>query len=268
MQTRIGLAADMANLGLRPVHAVNRAYVTSIRGAGGLPFIVPTLEPSDASAVVAELDGLVLSGGGDLAPATYGSIPGAGLYGVDAERDRWELALVAAAEELGVPVLGVCRGLQVLNVAAGGSLIPNLPDRTDQAHLVTDRDREPVHPVAVAPQSLLHGLIGPHCAVNSLHHQAADRVGAGLRAVALAPDGVIEALEDRRWGRTLGVQWHPELLTGQPEQAALWSWLIDVAKAWRTRRGGAVRTPVGNQRTSLGAMTAGAPALAATGQAA
>jgi gamma-glutamyl-gamma-aminobutyrate hydrolase PuuD len=107
----------------------------------------------------------------------------------------------------------------------------------------------------VAPESLLHGLIGPRGAVNSLHHQAADRVGTGLRAVGWAPGGVIEALEDTRWGRTLGVQWHPELLTGQPEQAALWSWLTHVAVAWRTRRDGAGRPPVADQLAGSGALT-------------
>ena len=160
-----------------------------MRAAGGLPFIVPTLDPSDATAVVAELDGLVLSGGGDLDPSTYGGISGPGLFGVDAERDQWELALVAAADDLGIPVLGICRGLQTLNVAAGGTLIPHLPDCTDQAHRVVERDREPVHSVSVVDGSVLHGMTGPSCGVNSLHHQAADRVGSGLRAVAWRPTG-------------------------------------------------------------------------------
>lgn len=243
MQARIGVAAAPAKVGLQPVHAVNRVYVTAVRAAGALPFVVPTLEPSDAWAVAAELDGLVIGGGGDLEPSSYGAAPGPQLAGVDPERDRWELALIAAAEELGVPVLGICRGLQALNVAAGGTLVPHLPDRTDQAHCVTERDCEPVHSVAVVEGSLLHRLSGPSCGVNSLHHQAAERVGTGLRAVAFAPDGVVEALEDTRWGRTLGVQWHPELLTSQPEQVALWSWLVDAAAAWRTRRHGPTEVP-------------------------
>jgi putative glutamine amidotransferase len=238
MEARIGIAAAPAPLGLHPGHTINRVYVTAVRAVGGLPFVVPTLEPSDALAVAAELDGLVLSGGGDLDPVTYGGAPGPDLYGVDVERDRWELALVAAAEELGVPVLGVCRGVQTLNVAAGGTLVPHLPDLTDQAHRVTERDHEPVHPVNVVGGSMLHALVGESCGVNSLHHQAADRVGTGLRAVAFAPDGVIEAVEDTRWNRMLGVQWHPELLPGQPEQVALWSWLISAAAAWRIRRSG------------------------------
>jgi putative glutamine amidotransferase len=240
MQARIGIAAAPGQLGLLPVHAVNRVYVAAVRAAGGLPFVVPTLDPSDAPAVVSELDGFVLSGGGDLDPETYGGERGPELTGVDAERDRWELALVAAAEDLGVPVLGICRGLQTLNVAAGGTLVPHLPDRSDQAHRVLERECEVVHRVDVVRGSLLGGLAGPVCGVNSLHHQAADRVGSGLKAVAFAPDGVIEALEDTRWGRTLGVQWHPELLTGHPEQVALWSWLVDAAAEWRTRRSGSM----------------------------
>lgn len=236
MTLRIGVAANQALLNLLPVHAVNRVYVTAVRAAGAIPFIVPTLDPSDALAVVAELDGLVLSGGGDLDPTTYGATPGPELAGVDLDRDRWELALVAAAEDLGVPVLGICRGLQTLNVAHGGTLVPHLPDRSDQAHRVLERDCEPVHPVIVERTSLLHGLTGPSFGVNSLHHQAADTVGSGLRAVGLAPDGVIEALEDTRWGRTLAVQWHPELLAGRPEHDALWTWLVDAAGACRARR--------------------------------
>jgi len=257
MQARIGIVAAQAELNHLPVHAVNRVYVSAVRAAGGLPFVVPTLDPSDASAVVTEIDGLVLSGGGDLDPATYGGTRGPDLIGVDAARDRWELALVAAAEELGVPVLGVCRGLQTLNVAAGGSLVSHLPDFTEQAHRVTERDREPVHSVAAVEGSLLHGLTGPSCGVNSLHHQAADRVGAGLRAVGFAPDGVIEALEDTRWGRTLGVQWHPELLSGQAEQVALWTWLVDAAGAWRTRRHGAHLASAGRPAPGLAVVPTG-----------
>jgi putative glutamine amidotransferase len=268
MQARIGVAAAPAQLGLLPVHAVNRAYVTAVRAAQGMPFIVPVLDPSDAQAVVTELDGLVLCGGGDLEPATYGGIPGPGLYGVDPDRDRWELALLAAAEEVGVPVLGVCRGLQTLNVAAGGTLVPHLPDLTDQAHRVLERDREPVHPVAVFEGSLLHGLTGPTCHVNSLHHQAADRIGTGLRAVGHAPDGVVEALEDTRSGRTLGVQWHPELLPGQAEQAAVWSWLVVAACAWRTRRQGRARFSVADEASTLKVMSGDAPESATAGQAA
>jgi putative glutamine amidotransferase len=263
MQVRIGIAAAPGQIGLLPVHAVNRVYVTAVRLGGGLPFVVPMLDPSDASAVVAELDGLVLSGGGDLDPATYGGVAGPDLAGVDSERDLWELALVTAAEDLGVPVLGICRGLQTLNVAAGGTLIAHLPDCTDQAHRVIERDSEAVHPIDVVSGSLLDGLTGAGCGVNSLHHQAADRVGSGLKAVAFAPDGVIEALEDTRWGRTLGVQWHPELLTGQPEQVALWSWLVDASAAWRTRRSGGM--------TAVAAVPAGAapvPVLVADGSAA
>lgn len=239
VHARVGIVACQAKLGLLPVHAVNRAYISAVRAAGGVPLILPTLDPSDAHAMLSELDGLVLSGGGDFEPASYGGVDGPGLIDVDPERDRWELALVAAAEDLGVPVLGICRGLQALNVAAGGTLVAHLPDRSDQPHRVLDRDREPVHSVDVIEGSLLHGLTGTSCGVNSLHHQAADQVGTGLRAVGFAPDGMIEALEDTRWGRTLGVQWHPELLAGQPEQAALFSWLVEASLGWRSRRLGA-----------------------------
>jgi putative glutamine amidotransferase len=268
MEARIGIAAAQNQVGNVPGHSINRVYVKAVRAAGGLPLVVPVLEPSDALAMVSELDALVLSGGGDLEPALYGGTPGPEMTEIDGARDRWELALIAAAEELGVPVLGICRGLQALNVAAGGSLVPHLPDCTDRAHRVIERDSEPVHQVAVIEGSLLHGLTGPVCGVNSLHHQAADRIGTGLRAVGHAPDGVIEAVEDTRWGRTLGVQWHPELLIGQPEQMALWSWLIDAAATWRTRRNGTTRVSFTAELGTLAVVTGEDPSAATAVEAA
>ncbi|MFN2607341.1 MAG: gamma-glutamyl-gamma-aminobutyrate hydrolase family protein [Acidimicrobiales bacterium] len=265
MHARIGVAAAPGQMDF-PVHAVNRVYVSAVRAAGGLPVVVPTLDSADAPAMVAELDGLVVSGGGDLDPATYGGTAGPDLKGVDPERDRWELALVVAAEEAGVPVLGICRGMQALNVAAGGTLVPHLPDVSEVAHWVGQRDCEAVHEVRVTEGSLLFGLTGPMCGVNSLHHQAVHRLGAGLQAVAWAPDGVVEAVEDTRWGRTLGVQWHPELLTADPAQAALWRWLVGAAETWRSLRPGTTLVPVAGRPADLAVVPADGPPPATVGQ--
>ena len=139
-------------------------------------------------------------------------------------------ALLAGARERDLPVLGICHGMQALNVARGGSLRQHLPDVTALAHRQDHDPFVPAHSVTVGAQSLLHRLTGaPALPVNSFHHQAADRVGAGLEVCAEAPDGTIEALWDPSARFLLGVQWHPELLTHRPEQAGLFTALIAAA---------------------------------------
>ncbi len=236
MQARIGVVSSTSAIASLPVAAVNRVYVRAVRAADGLPLVVPILDDADADAVVEELDGILLSGGGDLDPVTYGrspADPATDLSEVDIERDRWELALVAAADRRRVPVLGICRGLQAMNVAMGGTLVGHLPDVTDQRHRVPGHERGTVHLVDVDQATLLHELVGARIGVNSLHHQAVDRLGAGLRVAARSPDGTVEAIEGLVGRRTLGVQWHPELLTHRPAQRALFSWLVDAARARR-----------------------------------
>jgi len=185
----------------------------------------------DADALLGRLDGLVFSGGPDLDPGVYGHAPHPQLGpDVDAVSDRYELALLAAAAERDLPVLGICRGMQAMNVARGGSLRQHLPDITALAHRQTHDAFVPAHPVAVAPGSLLHVLSGGvDLPVNSFHHQAADRVGRGLEVCAGAPDGTIEAVWDPSARFLLGVQWHPELLTHLPAQAALFTALVAAA---------------------------------------
>ena len=169
-------------------------------------------------------------GGGDVAASCYGEDPAPEAYGVNVARDTWELALVGAARAAGLPILGLCRGVQVLNVAAGGTLIQHLPVGTDESHKQYERDCETVHPVEVDPGSLLATITGPReFGVNTLHHQAVADVGAGLRPVAWAPDGVIEAVESVDGRPLLGVQWHPELLTHQPPHDRLFAWLVQAA---------------------------------------
>jgi putative glutamine amidotransferase len=229
MKPRIGVTGTPTIHDDRPVGEVNRAFTDAVAVAGAIPFVLPVLDGDDADEVVAGLDGLLLSEGGDVAAWHYGEETGPEACNVDASRDTWELALVAAARNAGLPILGVCRGAQVLNVAAGGSLVQHLPAVTDEPHRVRERDRETVHPVDVDPASVLAAVTGLHrFGVNSLHPQAVGRVGSGLRPVAWAPDGVVEAVESDDH-LLLGVQWHPELLTDQLPHARLFAWLAEAA---------------------------------------
>jgi putative glutamine amidotransferase len=185
----------------------------------------------DAHALLDRLDGLLFSGGPDLDPATYGQ-PRHPLLGPDVDRvaDDYELGLLAAASERDVPVLAICRGLQALNVTRGGTLHQHLPDRTELPHRQTAPPHEPTHVVTVAAGSPLHRLAGRRrLRVNSFHHQAADRLGAGLEVIARAADGTVEALHDPAARFCLGVQWHAETLTHLPEHAPVLAALVAAA---------------------------------------
>jgi putative glutamine amidotransferase len=180
----------------------------------------------DAHALLDRLDGLVFSGGPDLDPAAYGQARHP-LLGPDVDRvaDDYELGLLAAALERDVPLLAICRGLQALNVARGGTLHQHLP-----GHRQTAPPYEPTHPVTVAAGSPLHRLTGHRrLHVNSFHHQAVDRLGAGLEVIARAGDGTVEALHDPAARFALGVQWHAETLTHLPEHAGLLTALVAAA---------------------------------------
>jgi putative glutamine amidotransferase len=227
MKPRIGITSAPTVYDGRRVERVNHWYVDAVARAGGLPLILPALPPTDAEAILAGLDGMVLTGGGDVDPWLYGEEPAPEVYDVDAARDEWELALIRGAVD--VPVLGICRGAQLLNVAAGGSLIQHLPDVT-QNHRQRERHTEAVHFVEVAPGSQLAEVLGTrHLGVNSIHHQAIARVGQGLRAVAWSPDGVIEAVEREDGAPVLAVQWHPESLVDHVPHGQLFLWLTRTA---------------------------------------
>jgi putative glutamine amidotransferase len=230
MKARVGITTTPALQEEVLREKITRAYVTAVKRAGAVPFVLPILEPGDAETVVASLDALVLSGGGDVDPSLYGQIAVPEVDGLDAGRDAYELALLGAALTLGIPVLGICRGAQLINVARGGTLVQHLPGVTELSHREKDRVAEAVHTVDVAPDSFLATVTGSTVlGVNSLHHQAVDRVGAGLRVVGRAPDGVVEAIESAGPERLLGVQWHPELLVEDAAHVALFEWLVHEA---------------------------------------
>ncbi|HTK47994.1 MAG TPA: gamma-glutamyl-gamma-aminobutyrate hydrolase family protein [Gemmatimonadaceae bacterium] len=200
---------------------VNAAYTDAIRGAGLLPLVLPVLDPADAAAALDGVAGLVLTGGEDVNPARYGTAPHPRLGEVHDGRDAFETALVAAARERSLPTLAICRGVQILDVALGGTLLQDIPSERPDA--IVHNGQWPrtarVHEVDVVAESRLARALGTERpVVNSMHHQAIATVPPSLATVARAPDGIVEGVEwptDDWW--LVGVQWHPEELTGSPE---------------------------------------------------
>ncbi len=189
-----------------PEMALGMPYLQAIERAGAVPVVLPPCV-SDLEALIARLDGVCLSGGPDLDPEAYGVRDRhAELGPTEPSLDAFELALARAALERGMPLLGICRGAQALNVACDGTLHQHLP-----GHRQSEPGCTSTHEVEVLPGTRLAGLIGAGTyAVNSFHHQSVDRVGTGLRVAALAPDGTVEAVEGP--GFAIGVQWHAEAL--------------------------------------------------------
>jgi putative glutamine amidotransferase len=191
--------------------ALNTAYVQALARAGLVPVVVPpTLDPDAACAVLDRVQGLVLSGGEDVEPARYGAQPHPQLGETDPARDAVELALIAGAERRALPVLAICRGLQILNVALGGTLYQDLA--SERPGPIDHADRSVRHALRIEPNTRVHRALGGTATVNTRHHQAIRDVAPALRATAWAADGVIEGVERRDSGKpwTLAVQWHPE----------------------------------------------------------
>lgn len=214
--------------------SAHAAYAQAIADARGQPvYLTPGLPAETLRDLYEQLDGLLLPGGGDLDPSTYGLNTTARLMGVDRERDHLELTLARWALEDGKPVLGICRGQQLLNVAAGGTLIPDIPSARPDALPHSDPDRAPealAHSVTVERDSYLAKTgTPPSVEVNSSHHQAVDRVAAGWRVSAVAPDGIIEGIEAPGHPFALAVQWHPERLGGRPDAAGLFATFVQIA---------------------------------------
>ena len=211
-----------------PAALIPFSYVQAVEAAGGRALLVP---PSDdgVEETLDALDGLLLSGGADLDPAAYDAEPHPATGGVRLERDRAELALLEGALARDMPVLAVCRGSQMLNVARGGDLVQHLPEVVGD-----DRHKERLgefsdHEVAVSADSRLGAIVGARVPVKSSHHQGFGRIGERLVATAWADDGTIEAVEDPAQRFALGVLWHPE----EGEDAALFHALVEEARAYR-----------------------------------
>ncbi|MDP2623098.1 MAG: gamma-glutamyl-gamma-aminobutyrate hydrolase family protein [Actinomycetota bacterium] len=220
-----------------PAHTLWPTYTGMVREAGGIPVLVTPGLPDEAPEVLDRLDGLLLSGGGDIDPGLYDGIVRPRVYGIDRTRDLFEIAMAQAARTRRFPTLCICRGMQVMNVALGGTLIEDLLDDdparlqhwVDGKHAAQDSQ----HEVIVEPGSTTAKALGADTlVVNSIHHQAVRTLGESLAVSAVAPDGVIEAVEptDRDWPMW-AVQWHPEQLgTSHDPSIRLFKALIDAAR--------------------------------------
>ena len=196
-------------------------YCEKLAAADALPVQLPmSVDPVD---VVARLDGLLLTGGTDVMPQLYGSAPTESLWAVEPDRDDFELAVLSAAIDRGIPVLGICRGIQVINVHFGGTLhAHHAPDEGEGHSSMAYPRHIGRHEVTFEAGSTLTDLYGPTAMVNSFHHQSVDAVGEGLQVTARTGDGVVEAVEHAEHKIT-GVQWHPEMMR---VQEPIWNWFV------------------------------------------
>ncbi len=217
LQSLGGVSAEIP-----PSWVMSQRYILTLTAAGAIPWLIPLVDDDTLRGIYEELDAVFLPGGADIDPATYGADPHPLCDKTDRERDRVEVALATWALEDEKPVLGVCRGMQLINVAAGGSLYQDLAEELPGA---IKHDYFPfrgqsfsrdflAHDVDVADGTRLAQLLGAgNVRVNSMHHQGVKALGQGLVSTAVSPDGLIEAIEGERGGYLVAVQWHPEALT-------------------------------------------------------
>jgi putative glutamine amidotransferase len=229
-----------AGTGLMPIkegvlasHYAGMGYVRMVAMHGGLPVLLPGVEGYEtdlARGIVANLDGLVLSGGNDIAPEMYGGNPKTPLDKRDLARDRFEVALVHEAKTAGIPVLGICRGMELINVAYGGTIRHGATHENAEPYTLDGLEGALSHDVEIVPGTRAHTIFGSQMRAICLHHQAADTLGKGLVVSAVAADGIIEIIEDPdRW--VLGVLWHPEqAIDGVAMQARLYGALVEIAR--------------------------------------
>jgi putative glutamine amidotransferase len=207
-------------------HVANVAYAKAVRKAGGVPVLLPMIAATDAEEYIEHVDGVLITGGDDMNPGLYGATPHERTKPADRERDEFEIAIVAAARAHDRPLLCICRGIQVMNVALGGTLQQHCDH-----HFDLSRYNEDAHTVQVEPGSLLAKIVGAgEIGVNSLHHQAIEALAPSLRATACSNDGIVEGVELPAARFTVGVQWHPELLRHRTEHFALFEALVDASR--------------------------------------
>ena len=203
-------------------YVVSAPYVKAVRKAGAMPVLLPVVDLDDAAAMLEIVDALIITGGADVDPINYNAPADPRLGATDPVRDAADLAITRAAVDSNVPTLATCRGIQVLNVAMGGSLVQHVDE-----HMRVDMYNEDVHDVEIDPTSRLATILGTAAmGVNSMHHQVIDRLGTGVRAVAHNHDGHIEAIELETAPAVLVVQWHPELLRHRGDHLALFEDLV------------------------------------------
>ncbi|HEX7679606.1 MAG TPA: gamma-glutamyl-gamma-aminobutyrate hydrolase family protein [Thermoanaerobaculia bacterium] len=245
----IGIGSDVAQKhGERDRAFVYTTYIESLKRAGAVPVLIPP-QPENVADVLDGLDGLLLAGGDDCDPSEYGEERHPSCETMDPRRQQNDVGLARLARQRGVPTLGICLGLQVMNVAAGGTLIQDIDSAVeteiDHASEPSDRQRHDVH---IEASTKLGRILGTRALnVNSSHHQAVGRVAEGFRVTAQAPDGVVEALEDPSHVFYVGVQWHPEDMPGEPSATAIFGAFVDAARKHAHERGNASTemSPVG-----------------------
>ena len=225
----IGIGSDvLKTAGERDRAFVYTTYVDSLRRAGAIAVLIPP-QPENAAEVLDDVDGLLLAGGDDCDPAAYGERAHPSVETMmDPRRQANDFSLARLARERGIPTLGICLGVQVMNVAAGGTLIQNIESDIDHASEPEDRHR---HEVSIDGGTRLAAILGEReLNVNSSHHQAIRDLGAGLRVTAHAPDGIVEGLEDPRHPFYVGVQWHPEDMSGEASASAIFGAFVEAAR--------------------------------------
>lgn len=212
----------------QPADLLPSEYARAVEAAGGIPVLLPPTDPSTAPEVVGRLDGLVISGGADVAPQRYGEEPGDHTVSWREDRDGWELALLDAADDVELPVLGVCRGMQVMAVHAGGRLAQHVPDLVGHERHNPGADAYGATAIRLEPGTRLDALL-PDGVVGTCHHHQSVAEHPGFVPVAWADDGLLEAMEAPGERFRLGVQWHPEAA----EDARLFSGLVRAAVDFR-----------------------------------
>lgn len=221
------------------------AYFDSVLQAGGVPLILPPSEQiDDIEEILQRVDAIIFSGGGDLNPLMLGEEPEKELRSITPQRDLQELVLMRRALDKQIPVLGICRGIQVLAAATGGKLIQDIYSSPLLQHPLLKHSQQldrpyASHSISIVPDTILHSIFGSErLEVNSFHHQAVGEPGPGFRVTATSPDGVIEAIESTEYKSVLGVQWHPESFTVRPDKPMLpiFQWLVGEAKEYRQAR--------------------------------
>ncbi len=245
----IGIGSDVqATPGKRERAFVYTTYTESLRRAGAIPVLIPP-QPENALDIVEELDGILLAGGDDCDPAIYGEQAHPSVEPMDPRRQTNDLTLAKVARERGIPTLGICLGLQVMNVAAGGTLVQDIDSQmqTDIHHASEPEDRAR-HSVVVEQGTKLAAILGSrNLHVNSSHHQAIRKVPEDLRITAHAPDGIVEGLEDPRHPFYVGVQWHPEDMKGETSASAIFGAFVEAARKYHEtkKRSAADLSPTG-----------------------